>query len=147
MFRYRFECEDENLTRSVMATMQSDSVSGLFGSRIYDSGIHFTSLGKKIKGFYTSESEFDDTPGRYDRKSPIRVCFSGRFVYKKGKCYLELSIYPRLIEMLFLLVGYALVAVTDWTVFAVATVFVLLVSFFYLKNIMRCAEEFEKCLQ
>lgn len=149
MFRYRFECEDENLTRSVMATMQSDSVSGLFGSRIYDSGIHFTSFGKKIKGFYTNESEFDDTPGRERsaRSSPIRVCFTGRFVNKNGKCFFELSIYPRLLEVFLILGGYGLTAVVDWTAFAFATVLLLLISFFYLKNIIRCAEEFEKYLQ
>lgn len=146
MFRYRFECSDENTVRSVLATMQSDSIPGLFGGRLYHSGIHFTAFGKKIKGFYTSESEFDETSGR-NRSSPIRVCFSGRFVNKKGKCYFELSIYPRLIEILFLLVGYALIAVTDWIAFAVATALVLVVSFFYLKNIISCAEEFERILQ
>ena len=146
MFRYRFECSDENTVRSVLATMQSDSIPGLFGSRLYDSGIHFTAFGKKIKGFYTRESEFDETSGR-NRSSPIRVSFSGCFVNKKGKCYFELSIYPRLIEILFLLVGYALIAVTDWIAFAVATALVLVVSFFYLKNIISCAEEFERILQ
>ena len=144
MFRYRFECSDENLARSVMATMQSDSMPSLFGARLYDSGIHFTEFGKKIKGFYIEESEIRDASRGGRRGSPMRACFSGRFVHKKGKCFFEVSIYPRLFDVILLLVGYAATALVDWTAFAVASAIFLIFSFFYLKTLLRCAEEFDR---
>lgn len=144
MFRYRFECSDENLARSVMATMQSDSMPALFGTRLYDRGIHFTEFGKKIKGFYIEKSDIGDASSGRNRTSPMRACFSGRFVYKKGKCFFEVSIYPRLLDVVLLLAGYAATALVDWTAFVMASMLFLLFSFFYLKTLLRCAEAFDQ---
>ena len=78
MFKQRFACtnKDDILFR-INQIIENDSPCGksIFGGALYKSGIHFQGCGDMIKGFYLAESENESHRG-----SPIRVCFSGKFV-------------------------------------------------------------------
>ncbi len=72
---------------------------------MYKSGVHFQECGDTIKGFYLSESE-----NVLHRGSPIHVCFSGEFVEEDNTLFFDVYIYPRIIEILFLIVAFILMS-------------------------------------
>ena len=76
------------------------------GSDLYKSGIHFQACSDRINGFYLAESENESYNG-----SPIRVCFSGKFVEEDNTLFFDVYIYPRIIEFLFLIFSFVLVCV------------------------------------
>ena len=73
----------------------------IFGEDLYKSGIHFQECAEKIKGFYLAESENESHKG-----SPIRVCFFGEFVEEENDLFFDVYIYPRIIEIVFLIFAF-----------------------------------------
>ena len=55
----------------------------------------------QIKGFFLSEPENESHRG-----SPIRVCFSGEFVEEENNLFFDVCIYPRIVEILFLIFAF-----------------------------------------
>ena len=150
MFKFRFPCEDEDSVRYAFENMMCRDIpeSGLFGEEYYDAGIHFTQCGERIKGFYINSTERPRSGRRRGR--PIRVCFRGRFVERKGKKHFEVYIYPRVWEMLTFLLGFLLVvggsyaADFSYAGLVFSTLVGGLIAFFYVMNIKATAEFFEK---
>ena len=101
MFKHRFACTNkDNILFSINQIIANDSPCGesIFGGDLYDSGIHFTNCDEKIKGFFLSESENESHRG-----SPIRICFSGEFIEEENELFFDVYIYPRIIEIVFLI--------------------------------------------
>ena len=101
MFKYRFACSNkDNILFSINQIIANDSPCGksIFGGDLYKSGIHFEICEEKIKGFFLAESENESHRG-----SPIRVCFSGEFVEEENNLFFDVCIYPRIVEILFLI--------------------------------------------
>lgn len=104
MFKYRFTCtnKDDILFRiNQIVTNDLPCGKSMFGGVLYKSGIHFEECDEKIKGFYLAESE-----NKSHRGSPIRVCFCGQFVEEENNLFFDVYIYPRIIEVLFLMVAF-----------------------------------------
>jgi len=104
MFKYRFSCTNkDNVLSTINQIIANDLPYGksIFGSDLYKSGIHFENCEERIKGFYLAESENESHRG-----SPIRVCFSGEFVEEDNNLFFDVYIYPRIIEVLFLIVAF-----------------------------------------
>ncbi len=104
MFKYRFACtsKDDILFRiNKIITNDSPCGKSIFGSNLYKSGIHFQQCDEHIKGYYLEGSENESHKG-----SPIRVCFSGAFVEEKNDLFFDVYIYPRIIEVLFLIFAF-----------------------------------------
>ena len=104
MFQHRFICTDKERTISrINQMMVNDLPCGktLFGKKLYKSGIHFQVCNESIKGFYLNTPETTSHRG-----SPIRVCFTGKFVEEAGNLFFDVYIYPRGIEVLFLLFAF-----------------------------------------
>ena len=104
MFKHRFSCTDKsNILFQINQSIENDLPCGksIFGGVLYKSGIHFQECGDKIKGFYLAESENESHRG-----SPIRVCFSGEFVEEENNLFFDVYIYPRIIEVLFLIYAF-----------------------------------------
>lgn len=101
MFKHHFLCYDESLARAkIEHIMSNDSPYGSFlGSKLYKSGIHFTSCNETIKGFYLDENEGSA------RGASIRICFEGQFVTKDGEHFFDVLIYPKIIEIVFLILA------------------------------------------
>ena len=68
----------------------------IWGINLYRAGIHFQDYGEVIKGFYLSEGEDESVHG-----SPIRICFTGRFLENTQGLFFDVYIYPNIIELLF----------------------------------------------
>ena len=104
MFKHRFACtnKDDILFR-INQIIENDSPCGksIFGGNLYKSGIHFEKCENVIKGFYLTDFENESHRG-----SPIRVCFSGEFVEEESNLFFDVYIYPRIIEVLFLIVAF-----------------------------------------
>lgn len=104
MFKYRFACTNkDNILFSINQIIANDSPCGksIFAGDLYKSGIHFEKCEERIKGFYLSESE-----NASHRGSPIRVCFSGEFVEEENNLFFDVYIYPRMVEVLFLIFAF-----------------------------------------
>ena len=104
MFQHRFICTDkERAVFRIHQMMANDLPCGktLFGGNLYKAGIHFQVRNERIKGYYLNMHEI---PSR--RGSPIRVCFTGKFVEEAGNLFFDVYIYPRVIEVLFLLFAF-----------------------------------------
>lgn len=101
MFKYRFVCSiKEDALLNIKQIMLNDLPCGktIFGGNLYGRGIHFRECGEKVRGFYIEGSE-----NKVSRGSPIRVCFKGNFVEENGNLFFDCYIYPRIIEMVFIL--------------------------------------------
>lgn len=104
MFKYRFICSNkDDVFYRINQIIESDSPCGksIFGSGLYKSGIHFQQCDEYIRGFYLAEIENESHRG-----SPIRVCFYGHFVEDEKDLFFDVYIYPRIIEVLFLLCAF-----------------------------------------
>ena len=104
MFKHRYACTDEDdILFRINQIIESDSPCGksIFGGDLYKSGIHFQVCDDRIKGFNLAESENESHRG-----SPIRVCFSGKFVEEENNLFFDVYIYPRIVEVLFLIVAF-----------------------------------------
>ena len=106
MFKYRFSCTNENdILFHINQIITNDLSCGKtwWGSDLYKSGIHFQECSDRINGFYLAESENESYNG-----SPIRVCFSGKFVEEENTLFFDVYIYPRIIEILFLIFSFVM---------------------------------------
>ena len=56
---------------------------------------------REDKRFFLAESENESHRG-----SPIRVCFSGEFVEEENNLFFDVYIYPRIVEILFLIFAF-----------------------------------------
>ena len=104
MFKYRFACSNkDNILFAINQIIANDLPSGksIFGGDLYKSGFHFEISEEKIKGFFLAESENESHRG-----SPIRVCFSGEFVEEENNLFFDVCIYPRIVEILFLIFAF-----------------------------------------
>ena len=104
MFKYRFACSNkDNILFSINQIIANDSPCGksIFGGDLYKSGIHFETYEEKIKGFFLAESENESHRG-----SPIRVCFMGEFVQEENDLFFDVYIYPRIVEIAFLIFAF-----------------------------------------
>lgn len=124
MFKYRFICSDEGQIRSDIERRISNDLpcgKGLFGIDLFEQGIHFRECGDCVKGFYLAESEAEAHRG-----APIRVSFKGRFTNEKDEPLFEVCIYPRIIELLFLIFAFLFLSVAGKILGFVIAVAVLL---------------------
>ena len=104
MFKYRFDCKNkDDILFAINQIIANDSPCGksIFGGDLYKSGIHFETCEESIKGFFLAESENESHRG-----SPIRVCFSGEFVEEENDLFFDVYIYPRIVEILFLIFAF-----------------------------------------
>ena len=95
MFKYRFECLSEDAARQrICQWMECEPYIGesLWGEKYFCEGLHFSSCGKIIKGFYSLESDDNGHRGR-----PIRANFRGKFVRKNDSVFCETYIYPNVL--------------------------------------------------
>ena len=146
MMKYSYACLDETAVRATIAYLQSRDFpcrEGRFGNKFYNQGIHFTECGEVIRGFYLDASE-----ERPSRANHTRACFRGRFVEKDGSKYFEVWIYPHLLEVLFLLLAFAMifrVADVAGLVFSAAACGIFALG--YVKKIRECAAEFARLVR
>lgn len=143
MFKFQFECSDEDRVRADFYNMMLRDTpcgKGVFGNDLLRSGIHFTECENVIKGFYIDESENEGTRG-----SPLRVSFRGRFVKKANKTFFEVYIYPKFFELIFLLIAYVSISVAAELIgFLLATVIFIVFMAGYMKSIKATAEFFKR---
>ena len=100
MFKYSFRCDNVDIFRTeVINIMMNDLPIGktIFGREYFRRGIHFIECDEKIKGYYISSDE----GGR--RGNVSRVVFNGKFVERPEGTFLDVYIYPQIIEVIFLL--------------------------------------------
>lgn len=145
MFKFQFECSDEDRVRADFNNMiLRDTPCGksIFGNDLLRRGIHFTECENSIKGFYIDESENKGTRG-----SPLRVSFRGRFVKKANKTFFEVYIYPRFFELIFILIAYVSISVAAELIgFLLATVIFIVFMAGYIKGIKETAEIFKRLI-
>ena len=145
MFKYQFECSDEDRIRADFENIMLQDApcgKGIFGNYLLRRGIHFTECGNSINGFYIDESENEGTRG-----SPLRVSFRGRFVKKGDKTFFEVYIYPRLFELVFILIAYVSISVEAELIgFLLATVIFIVFMVGYIKGIKETAEFFKRLI-
>ena len=143
MLKFQIACSDEERVRSDFETMMHRDTpcgKGIWGNHLWRRGIHFKECGKRIKGFYMTESDNEGTRG-----SPLRVSFSGRFVQKGDRSFFEVYIYPSPIEFFFILLAYISISIAAPLVASVlvSLVFVVFVVG-YMKGIKDAAEFFRR---
>lgn len=143
-FKYTFLCANTAEARSTFADMAEGDYpydTWFFGLvKLWRKGLHFRSTGERYKGFFVPEHEVGSTRG-----APIRASFNGRFVKKGENTFFEVYIYPRPIELLFLLsVLISAISCLDPLTTVIATVFFIVFSYCYYQNITEAAEEFER---
>ena len=100
MFKYSFRCDNEACVRSEITNMMMNDLpigKSLLGKEWFRQGIHFTECGEKIKGFYLSSDECD-------RRGVTRIMFSGKFVETAEGTFFNVYIYPKITELIFLLI-------------------------------------------
>ena len=123
MFKYRFTCTNrDNILFFINQIIANDLPCGksIFGGDLYKSGIHFEKYEEKIKGFFLAESENESHRGL-----PIRVCFSGEFVEEESNLFFDVYIYPRNIEVLFLIFAFIFLSFFGEVTGFIISVFVL----------------------
>ena len=143
-FKYTFLCANTAEARSTFADMAEGDYpydTWFFGLvKLWRKGLHFRSAGERYEGFYVPEHETGNTRG-----APIRVSFSGRFVEEGEKSFFEVSIFPRLGEVLFILALLAsVIASLEPISTTFAAVFFIVFAYCYCQNITEAAEEFER---
>lgn len=102
MFKYSFRCDNESFVRSEITNMMMNDLpigKSLFGKEFFRQGIHFTECGEKVKGYYLSSDETD-------RRGVTRIIFNGKFVRNEEGTFFNVYIYPKIFEIMFLLVGF-----------------------------------------
>ena len=143
VIRHRFSCSNEKIVRDTFENMMLRDLpkgKGIFGQNLYGQGIHLEECGKRIKGFYVHCSEVESA-----RSSPARVSFRGRFVKKKDKTVFEVYVYPRLIEIVFLLFVYVSVSiVADFVGFLLFTVVFVMATVGYARDMKETTGFFER---
>lgn len=100
MFKYSFRCDSEACARSEITNMMMNDLpigKSLLGKEWFRKGIHFTECGEKIKGFYLSSDECD-------RRGVTRIMFSGKFIETAEGTFFNVYIYPKITELIFLLI-------------------------------------------
>ncbi len=110
LFKYQFECADENFIRNKFQNLMDNDRPcgrGIWGNNLYRQGIHFTEYSEKIKGFYIDSSENESA-----RSSSIKIYFSGKFVYEENKTVFKVYIYPRIIEIVILIIAAIMLLIT-----------------------------------
>ena len=134
MLKFQFECSDEKRVRADFENIMFRDTpcgKGIWGNDLLRSGIHFKECGEKIKGFYIVGSESEGTRG-----SPLRVSFEGRFIQKGDKQIFEVLIYPRMIELLFILIAYISISIAAKLIgFVLSTVIFAVFMIGYFKGI------------
>ena len=108
MFRYQFNCSDEDAVRDeIDRRYYSDRPTGktVWGIVTHSGGAHFTENDKRIRGYYIQEDESPD-----DRYLPFRVYFRGRFRRREDRTVFTVWIYPSPILVLVLAVALAFCA-------------------------------------
>ncbi len=126
MFKYRFKCTDKEVILckiKQISAKNSTYIKSIFGMRLYESGIHIKRCEDKIEGFFLQESEEETHKG-----SPVRVCFTGKFTEVNGDLFFEVYIYPKMTELLILLLAAVFISVTGKT--AGLVISIILLSFF-----------------
>ena len=145
VFKYRFPCLCEEETRALFENrMLNDAPcgKGLFGTDLWRQGLHFTECGERIKGFYLPEHECNSTRG-----SPIRTTFFGKFVKDGDNTFFEVYIYPRVIEIIFIIFGYLLISISaEFIVFLFTTLVFGALAFGHWLNIKETVEDFKKLI-
>ena len=124
MFKYRFPCGNESEIRSeIMSIMMNDLPLDRtwLGKELHRQGLHFTECDKRVKGYYLSGDE-----DKHRRGSPIRTCFSGKFVSDGINTYFDVIIYPKLFEFLFI------VMVTAMMISTLEPIAVIMASFVFI---------------
>ncbi len=100
MFKYSFRCDNEACAREEITNMMMNDLpigKSLLGKEWFRQGIHFTECGEKIKGFYLSSDECD-------RRGVTRIMFSGKFIETAEGTFFNVYIYPKITELIFLLI-------------------------------------------
>ena len=100
MFKYSFRCDSEACARSEITNMMMNDLpigKSLLGKEWFRKGIHFTECGEKIKGFYLSSDECD-------RRGVTRIMFSGKSIETAEGTFFNVYIYPKITELIFLLI-------------------------------------------
>ena len=100
MFKYSFRCDNEACAREEITNMMmNDLPVGVspFGKEFFRKGIHFTECGEKVKGYYLSSDEGD-------RRGVTRIMFSGKFIETAEGTFFNVYIYPKITELIFLLI-------------------------------------------
>ena len=100
MFKYSFKCDSELMARAEITNMMMNDLpigKSPFGKEFFRKGIHFTECDEKVKGYYLSSDECD-------RRGVNRIMFSGKFVETECGTFFNVYIYPKIIEVLLLLV-------------------------------------------
>ncbi len=100
MFKCSFKCYNEGLVREEINNMMMRDLpigKSIFGREYFRRGIHFTECGEKVKGYYIASDE----GGR--RGSVSRVVFNGKFVQTDEGTLFDVYIYPKILEVVFLL--------------------------------------------
>ena len=143
MLKFQFECSDEKRVRADFEHMMIRDTpcgKGIWGNDLLRSGIHFKECGDKIKGFYIVGSESEGTRG-----SPLRVSFAGRFIKKGDKRIFEVLIYPRMVELLLVLIAYISISIAAELIgFVVSTVIFAVFMIGYCKAIKETANFFRQ---
>lgn len=101
MFKYSFRCDNETYVRSQITNMMMNDLpigKSLFGKEFFRQGIHFTECGDKVKGYYLSKDEGG-------RRGSTRIMFSGKFEKTEDGTFFNVYIYPKIMEIIFLVVG------------------------------------------
>lgn len=100
MFKYSFRCDNEACAREEITNMMMNDLpigKSLLGKEWFRQGIHFTECGEKIKGYYLSSDECD-------RRGVTRIMFSGKFIETAEGTFFNVYIYPKITELIFLLI-------------------------------------------
>ena len=145
MFVFCFECIDEERVRSTFKNMMLRDTpcgKGIWGNDLLRRGIHFKECGERIRGFYLENSEGEL------RGSPLRVSFNGRFIKKGDKCIFKVLIYPRLVELILILLSYISISIAaELIVFILSTVIFIVFIWGYIKSIRETVFFFQRWIR
>ena len=122
MFKYSFRCDNEACAREEITNMMmNDLPVGVspFGKEFFRKGIHFTECGEKVKGYYLSSDEGD-------RRGVTRIMFSGKFIETAEGTFFNVYIYPKIIELVFLAIGFGAFISTLEPLFMTVSIFMLI---------------------
>jgi len=144
VFKYQFACSDEWEIRSNIEQMILNDLpcgKSFFGGDLYRRGIHFQRCDEVIQGFYLATSE-----NEAHRGSPSRIRFRGRFVRDKDDClFFEVYIYPRILEVLFLVFAFLSFSYNDKVMGSAVSAFVLpFIIYGYYKSIKDTCDVFKR---
>ncbi len=136
MFKYSFRCDNEACARSEITNMMMNDLpigKSLLGKEWFRQGIHFTECGEKIKGFYLSSDECD-------RRGVTRIMFSGKFIETAEGTFFNVYIYPKITELIFLLIITGSFLSTFEPLFIIVSCFMFIMFIIsYIRNIKETA--------